>query len=362
MFRRIFILLILLMTSAFSFAQELPSVKVVMQFEHEGFLMWYAKQKGFDKELGFNLDLTVTTQNGMHIMSERNSNNDAWDVSAVTSIPLIMGSQRNPLTILAVANDESPCTRVFVRKDSDILKVQGWNRDYPDVYGSPETIKGKTFFISHMTSSAFVLARWLDIFDLDFSDVVVMEKKGKAAIDAMNAGEGDGMALWSPDSYDAEIDGYVSASSAQQSGFDIHLLLVADQGFAKKNPDLTARLIACYLMAVNAQEAGYKKLVPEYQKFLKEFSGKDYPESFCLYDLKKHTVYNLRKQLKFFNRDGNRKSIIQKIEKQISSDILLYLYENTDQLNQKIHINKIKKTTDKYLRDAKKILSSMETM
>ena len=41
-----------------------------------------------------------------------------------------------------------------------------------------------------MTSGEYTLAKWLDIFDLDFSDIVVIDKPGVDSLESMDRGTG----------------------------------------------------------------------------------------------------------------------------------------------------------------------------
>ena len=47
-------------------------------------------------------------------------------------------------SVIAIGNDESMTNSVLVRPDSPIAKVKGYNKDFPEVLGSPDTVKGKT--------------------------------------------------------------------------------------------------------------------------------------------------------------------------------------------------------------------------
>ncbi len=128
---------------------DLPRIKVSMMMEHEGFLMWYAVKQGWDRKVGVNIDLTILDTNGIDLMNRHRIDPSSWDVTCVTSIPLIVGSNQMPLEIIGIANDESNTTGIYVRPDSDILTTKGWNEDFPNVYGSPDTIKGKKFAIKN---------------------------------------------------------------------------------------------------------------------------------------------------------------------------------------------------------------------
>ena len=330
---------------------ELPKIKVTMMLEHEGFLTWYAKENGWDKKLGFELDLSICDVSGVEIMKQHNADPKSWSITSVSSTPLITANNNSSFEIIGLANDESTSTQVFVRPNSSILKHRGWNADYPNVYGSPETIAGKTFYVKRMTSSEYVLSKWLEIFDLDFSDIVLIDKPGMDSVEAMNKGSGEGMALWSPATFDAEKEGYRSVTSARMAEAEIPLMIVADKEYAQNNEELVAKFLAVYLQAVNAQQDGYKKLVKAYQRFLKLYTEKDYPEEFCLYDLRSHSVFDLDRQLELFATKGHRKSIITKLEKNITSSMVLFLNDSSS--DEKCTTQKVKSPrniSDKYLK------------
>lgn len=340
---------------------SLPKIKVTMLLEHEGFLTWYAKENGWDKKLGFEIDLNILDVSGVEIMNQHNSDPKAWNLTSVSSTPLILANNNSSLEVIALANDESISTQVYVRPDSEILKHKGWNADFPNVCGTPDSIAGKTFYVKRLTSSEFVLAKWLEIFNLDFSDIVLIEKPGMDSIDAMDIGSGEGMALWSPDTFDAEKRGYKSVTSARMVEAEIPLMIVVDKDYAEENEEIVAKFLAAYLTAVNAQEGGYKKLVKAYQKFLKSYTGKDYPEDFCLYDLRNHSVFPLEKQLDLFATKGHRRSIIHKLERNITSSLLLFLNESTADSGCSVHkVRNPRNFTDKYLKMAQSYIKQLE--
>ncbi len=337
----------------------LPKIKVNMMLEHEGFLTWYAIKKGWDRQLGFEIDLEISDISGVEIMNKHNYDSKAWNISSVSSSPLIVAKSNSSFEIIGLANDESSSTKIYVNKESEILKHKGWNKKYPNVFGSPESIAEKTFYVKRLTSSEFVLAKWLEIFDLDFSDVILIDKSGVDSIDSMNNGSGEGMSIWSPATYDAEKQGYIQVASASSIDTEIPLMLIADKDFADNNEDLVAKFLAVYLKAVEAQEKGYKKLVGDYQEFLKLYAEKDYPKEFCMFDLKNHSVFNLEKQLQLFAKKGHRKSIVQKLERSITSSLVLFINDRPNDIDMDEKIRPPRNITDKYLKLSEQYLKSL---
>ncbi|WP_281071565.1 ABC transporter substrate-binding protein [Succinivibrio dextrinosolvens] len=356
--RLVFGIILLLFGTIQAWSFDLPRIKVTMLMEHEGFLMWYAVKNGFDKKVGVNIDLTILDSNGIEIMNRHRENPSDWDVTCVTSIPLIVGSNQMPLEIVGIANDEANTTGVYVRPDSDILKVKGWNEDYPDVYGSPETIKGKTFAIKTLTSGAFMLVKYLEIFNLDFTDIKIVDLAGKDSILALEKGEVDGIGIWSPDTYLAERKNLKQVTTADDVGVEIPLMFMVDKKYIEDYGDVVAKMLAAYMMAVEAQIENPRSLTKDYQRFLRKYSKFEFTKEFCEYDILRHSVIPLETQLKMFEKKAMGKSTVQKLESTIASSLMLILYDSqtSDFVMTSKQVKNPRYITDKYLKQARRIL------
>ena len=67
--------------SGLSFAEGLPQVKTTMFLEQEGFLMWYAKEQGWDNELGIDIKLEISNTNRIDVMNKHRDNPDIWNIT-----------------------------------------------------------------------------------------------------------------------------------------------------------------------------------------------------------------------------------------------------------------------------------------
>ena len=109
-----------------------------------------------------------------------------------------MGALRYNTYVIANADEEFLINRVLVRPDSPIAKVKGWNKDYPEVLGSPETVKGKTFLTTTVSSAHYALSVWLRVLGLTEKDIVLKNMDQAQALSAYEDGIGDGVCLWAP--------------------------------------------------------------------------------------------------------------------------------------------------------------------
>ncbi|WP_295352914.1 ABC transporter substrate-binding protein, partial [uncultured Succinivibrio sp.] len=232
--------------SGLSFAEGLPQVKTTMFLEQEGFLMWYAKEQGWDNELGIDIKLEISNTNGIDVINKHRDNPDIWNITAASSIPFIIGSNNMDLRIIGIACDEG-------------------NQDYPEICGSPETIKGKTFLVKGISSGAYTLAAWLDLFNLNFSHVVIKDITGPEILKEMENKNVTGAGLWSPDTYESEYIGYQNVTTAANIDEYIPIIFLADNKYVKDNEETVGKFLAVYFRAVEKLREDANQMVPAYQ-------------------------------------------------------------------------------------------------
>ena len=104
-------------------AEPVP-LKTAWLGEHEAFAAWYAKQKGWDLEEGFRLEM-LSYDSGKQLMAGMNTAH--WEIAACGAIPALTASLDNQAEIIAIGNDESLATGIYARKDSPILGHTGYN-------------------------------------------------------------------------------------------------------------------------------------------------------------------------------------------------------------------------------------------
>ena len=100
-------------------ASPIP-MKTAWLGEHETFAVWYAKQKGWDKEAG--LDLTMLRFDSGKAIVEGVLAYD-WAIAGCGAVPALTATLSERLDIIAVANDESAANALYVRADSPLLSI-----------------------------------------------------------------------------------------------------------------------------------------------------------------------------------------------------------------------------------------------
>lgn len=280
-------------------AADLQKIPTAWMGAQETFPIWYAKQKGWDKELGLDVELGYFNS-GMDAINTLPAK--TWVFAGVGAIPAMIGALRYNTTIIGACNDESMVNAVLVRPDSPILTVKGHNPAFPDIYGSPETVKGKTVLVTPVSSAHYALSIWLKSFGLSDKDVVIKNMDHVSALAAYGYGIGDIVALWAPLTYVGEKQGWKVAGTPRESRQGLPLVLVADRAFADANPEVTAKFLTIYMRGVNMlKNEPMETLLPEYQRFYSEWVGTDYSMDIAAMDLRNQPAFALEEQLALFD-------------------------------------------------------------
>ena len=110
-------------------------------------IFWYAKEQGWDKDEGLDFRSFLPDRHGSAKPSRQQ-----WVFVGGTGSPSSWARSATIPYLIGIANDESWVNAVTVRPDNPALKVKGWNPEYPNLLGSPETVKGKTFLYTQSSS------------------------------------------------------------------------------------------------------------------------------------------------------------------------------------------------------------------
>ena len=289
-----------------SLFQSSPSLSETLRTawlgEHEAFLTWYAKEKGWDKEAG--LDIVMLRFDSGKSLIENVRAYD-WAIAGCGAAPAMQATMSDQVEVIAIANDESSANMILTRPESPILAEKGFNPDFPNVFGTPESVKGKLILCPKKTSARYLLDKWLAALGLEEKDVKIEELEPTPALGAFKSGYGDILAVWSPFTREAEALGFKAAARSQDCGATQPVLLVADRAFTEKNPDAVRAFLKVYLRVVDEIKAqGPETLAPAYVRFAEAWMGKKFSEADAVAELRDHPVFSLEEQLVLFGEDG----------------------------------------------------------
>lgn len=140
----------------------------------------------------------------------------------------------------------------MVRPDSEIMSVKGWNPEYPDVYGSPDTVRGKTILVTIGSGNHMQISAWLKAIGLTDADVNLVHMEYAQAWQAFNAGEGDVVSVTYPYTSYAVDAGYSIASDFAGVGISYGNNIIATKDFYENHYDT---LVALVEQIIEADEA-----------------------------------------------------------------------------------------------------------
>lgn len=306
------VLMLLHLAASGAAASRLVRVPTAWMDEFETFLIWYAKDKGWDKEAGLDIEIRQY-DSGEEILDAQPTG--AWVYAGMGTVPAVMGNLRNNVVAIATGVDESAANGVVVHADSPIAAVRGWNKEYPEVLGSPDTVRGKTFLVSDLSSAHYALSSWLRVLGLQDSDVIIRDMMQGLVVASFENHIGDGVALWAPQLYLALNKGGALAATLKDCGRDSPTYIVADTAYANEHPEITVKFLTVYFRAVDEyQSKNPESFLQDYRRFYLEWAGKDFDDELMLRDMKSHKVFNLAEQQADFDTATGRSEVQKKLE------------------------------------------------
>jgi NitT/TauT family transport system substrate-binding protein/sulfonate transport system substrate-binding protein len=326
-------------------AKDLIKLPTCWMPEHEVFFAWYAKEKGWDKEEGLDMQL-IYFESGMQQLEALPAKQ--WVLGATGGVPHVMGALRYGAQMIGVGNNESFLNAVFVRKDSPIAKVKGANAKYPKVYGKAEDVKGKTFLVTTVSSAHYAMSSYLAVFGLKDKDVVVKQMDQASIMAAFESGIGDFACLWAPYTYKAEENGWLEVGNIDTCGAALPINFVGDKDFCEKNPEVVAKFLRIMFRGINklAEEGATDANIKLFQRMYKEWAGMEYSYEAAKKDIEMHPVFKYEEQLKLMDASKGE-STAQRWERMIAE----FLHANGRLKDDELaKVKDGKWITDKYLK------------
>ena len=104
-----------------SLFQSSPSLSQTLRTawlgEHEAFLTWYAKEKGWDKEAGLDI-IMLRFDSGKSLIENVRAYD--WAIAGCGAVPAMQATMSDQVEVIAIANDESSANMILTRPDSPI--------------------------------------------------------------------------------------------------------------------------------------------------------------------------------------------------------------------------------------------------
>lgn len=290
--------------SGAAFAQKLVKVPTCWMDSSEAFNIWYAKEKGWDKEEGLDIEMLLFGSGPAQMEALPAKQ---WVMGGTGVGGILIGGMRYDISLIAPVIDESDVNAFYVRSDSPILKTKGFNPAYPEVYGSPDAVKGKAILLTSQTTSHYIVGKWLEILGLKESDVKITNMEQSSIVAAFEKGIGDAASVWAPFTFTCESRGWVKAGSTGTTKANTATVLVGDKKWCNENPELVAKFLRVYFRVskVMRDQAKADEIVKAYQKFMSDFCGTKMNAQDAKNDLLVHPRWTMEEALKLNAGSGS---------------------------------------------------------
>lgn len=281
-------------------AFALEKVRIAGQAELGFFPFWIAQEKGWDKEEGLDIEL-VLFDSGMAMLNTLPSGE--WKIGVAGAG--LMGGLRYDTYIIGIANNDSPANGVLVRPDSPILKNKGANKDFPNVYGKSEDMKGKTLLTTTVSSAHYTSALWLKSQGLLDKDIVIKNMDQSQVISAFENNIGDMVSLWAPHLFVGLDKGWKLVADGNDLDAGLGVWLMCEKAFGDSNPEVVAKTLRVFMRGVNMlHDEPMEKLAPVFKKFMIDYCGIDVKDELIPKIIKSSPVIPIDEQIAIFNADS----------------------------------------------------------
>lgn len=234
----------------------------------------YAVSQGYDKEYGLEIEMVRFATGGP--MNEA-LGADEWDIAA-DGMAAVFALANYDARWIAETVDSTPGLNAYIRPDSEIAKVKGYNPTYPDIYGSPETLKGATILCPTGTSAHINALKWVEKIGLKDSDVNIVHMEYGQGYQAFLTGQGD--VFCSPPAFKIQCDaqGWIVGAALKDLGVKVYDGFAAAGNYCEEHPEVVEKLLEIMLKVVKEFIADNDLAVSEAMKWYKE-NGKDEDEA-----------------------------------------------------------------------------------
>jgi len=279
--------LILFLSSS---ASALEKVNISVQPAFHGIPIWAAKEYGWFKELGLDVELSVYASGAPQVKAAVESN--AWDFGIAGSVPNVIAGQQGILTV-GINNDESATTEVVAEPG-----LTEW---------PPTTLTPQIFAATPKSTGELLLRQCLVQAGIAFNDDHVYLDQQKPLMEKLvEQGDPKYACLWAPNTYiyrEAEPTAKV-VCSGRTVNFPIYGGLMMREDWALNNKETAKKVLAAYLRGVSfmqntAMRDEVLRLSDEYHKF----TGNTLQEFALEEDLILRPLFNLDQQLVHLDRN-----------------------------------------------------------
>lgn len=236
----------------------------------------YIVDQGWDVENGFKIEKVVFSSGapmGEALVS------DLWDIGIMSAAGVFASANYDAMCIADTSDSIGESgIGVFARPDDSIVKVQGSNPTYPNVYGDADTVKGKTILCPTGTISQMQVFKWLEKIGLTEKDVNIVHMEYAQAYQAFLSGQGDLVALNPPFCFDILGEGMIDVAPVEDLNVKLHDMVFANKKTFDEKEDVILKCIELIYKAGEELESNQQKKMEALKNWY-EINGSEVDES-----------------------------------------------------------------------------------
>ena len=298
-------------------ARDLVKIDTCWIDESPGFNIWYAQKMGWDREEG--LDIV------MHLFTSGPAQMEAlpakqWVLGSTGAGGQLTGIIRYDVYSVAATINEG-INRLYLRPGHSATQIKGWNPEYPEVYGSPETVRGMKILYTTQTTVHYMIGKWLEVLGLTFDDVTLVNMDQASAVAAFERNIGDAVGLWAPFVLTAERKNWPLAGTGETLKMPTVASYVGDREWCDAHPDLVARFLRVHFrVAQMMRDEGLSpRIVELHRQYMNEFCGIRMTAEESKRDLELHPRWTYDEALAVMVRQGGERSKAEQWQDQIAN-------------------------------------------
>jgi NitT/TauT family transport system substrate-binding protein len=169
-------------------ADGLPILRVGILDGWTGFPTKYIVDNGLDVRNGFKIEYMVFSSGAPANEAMVAGQLDCAIIGGGATVPAL--ANLNAKMIFETNNDTVGLS-LIARPNLAAARVRGHNRDFPNVLGSPETVRGLTILGPSGTLQQFCALKYLELMGLTANDVDFVSMDANQAYQAFMLGQGD---------------------------------------------------------------------------------------------------------------------------------------------------------------------------
>jgi NitT/TauT family transport system substrate-binding protein len=214
-----------------------------------------------------------------------------WDVGITGSAPGVLGAARFNIRTIAISNDESATNVLMARRDQAEA-----------IRANPASLRGQRVLITVNTTVDYVLQNCLRRWNLQRSDLQVVNLNQAQILSAFSTGEGRLAGLWAPNIYTAEERmNAVPLCSGSDAEAIVPGNIIVREEFLQRNPDMVARYLAVILRGIAWMKANPEQTVAVMNRFY-QAGGVTVSEAALRAEIARRPIFGLEEQLQLLSR------------------------------------------------------------